>query len=274
MFLLKDDPFLKLSLFPHSDNLYLLHGHEIVGSFIFYQIAYVYLAPWLNKVIFGHRYLSIRDRKVKINFDIHTVSNIQCAVTFYSIAPTLFLSMNLDVVTYKDNLCSMASALSVGYFLWDLFICIRYFKLYGFEFLAHALSSLYVFSLALKPFCQAWVSKFLLFEASTPFVNNNWYISQLSRGAAKPVVPVWFNMLNGLLLLVVFFSIRIAWGFTGVLLLLGKMWKVRDQLPMVQSAILLTLNIALNTLNVFWFTKMLKLAKKMLKGSAKVSKNV
>lgn len=273
MFLLKDDPFLKLSLFPHSDSLYLVHAHEIVGSFIFYQIAYLYVAPWINKVIFGQRYLSIRDKKVRINFDIHMVSNIQCAVTFYSIAPTLFLSMSLNVVTYHDHLSSMAAALSVGYFLWDVFICIRYFKLYGLEFLGHALSSLYVFISALQPFCQAWVGKFLLFEASTPFVNNNWFISQLSRGATKPVVPVWFNMINGLLLLVVFFTIRIVWGFTGVLILIGQMWKVRDQLPRIQPLILLFLNFALNTLNVFWFMKMIKLAKKMLKGSSKVSKN-
>lgn len=272
MILLKSDPFLKFSFYPNSDNLYLLHLHEIIGSFVFYQVVNAYVAPWLNRLIFKEHYTSIDDKKVKINFDIHTVSNIQCLVSFYTIAPILLLPVGLNIVTYHDEVSSMVSAFSMGYFLWDLFICVRYFKLYGFEFLAHALGSLYVFTISLRPFCQPWVAKFLIFEASTPFVNTNFFIAQLSRGAAKPVVPMWVNAINGLLLLVVFFTVRIVWGFTAVGILIRQMWKVRSQLPMTQSVFILTLNAAMNTLNLFWFKKMLKLARKMLKGPSKVSK--
>ncbi|QLL33751.1 hypothetical protein HG536_0F00760 [Torulaspora globosa] len=272
--LLKEDPFLRFSLFPNSDNLYLLHGHEIIGSLVFYQVVYAYVAPWFNRLVFRERYRSIRDAKTRIDFDIHTVSSVQCLVTFYTIAPTLFLPMDLNVVTYRNELVCLASALAVGYFLWDLLVCVRHFNLYGFEFLAHAASSLYVFMLSLKPFCQAWVPKFLLFEASTPFVNNNWFIAQLSRGASKPVVPMWVNALNGLLLLVTFFSVRILWGFVGVSILAFQMWKVRTALPVIQSAILCALNMILNTLNLFWFYKMLKLAKKMANGSSRAAKSM
>lgn len=273
-FLLKQDPFLRFWLFRNSENLYLKHGHEIVGSFVFYQLVYAYFAPWFNRLVFRSQYTSIKDRKTKVNFDIHTVSSVQCLVTFYSIAPTLLLPMGLNVVTYRDELASMASALAVGYFLWDLLICVRYFNLYGFEFLAHALSSLYVFTVSLRPFCQAWVGKFLLFEASTPFVNNNWFIAQLSKGSSKPVVPMWVNAVNGVLLLVTFFSVRILWGFTAIGILIFQMWKVRSSLPLKQSAILCALNLILNTLNVFWFSKMLKLAKKMVNGSGRPAKSM
>ncbi|QLQ78599.1 hypothetical protein HG537_0A08460 [Torulaspora globosa] len=272
--LIKDDPFLRFSLFPNSDNLYLLHLHEIIGSFVFYQLVYAYVAPWLNRLVFRDKYSSISDAKTRINFDIHTVSSVQCLVTFYTIAPTLFLPMNLNVVTYRNELVCMASSMAIGYFLWDLLICIRYFNLYGFEFLAHAASSLYVFLLSLKPFCQNWVSKFLLFEASTPFVNNNWFIAQLSRGSSKPVVPLWVNALNGLLLMTTFFCVRILWGFIGVSILIFQMYKVRNALPIIQSAILCVLNLILNTLNLFWFYKMLKLAKKMVNGSTRTTKSM
>lgn len=272
MVLLEKDPFLKFSIFPNSDNLYLLHLHEIIGSFVFYQVVNAYIAPWLNKAIFKSHYTSIDDEKVRVNFDIHTVSNIQCLISFYTIAPILLLPVGLDIVMYHDELCSMVSALTMGYFLWDCYICVKHFKLYGFEFLAHALSSLYVFTVSLRPFCQPWVGKFLLFEASTPFVNTNFFIAQMSRGSTDAVVPPWFNMLNGLLLLVTFFSVRILWGFTAVTLLMRQMWKSRHQLPLVQSMILLVLKVGLNTLNIVWFKKMLKLAKKMMGGSSKVSK--
>lgn len=267
------DPLIGLSLFPESENLYLKHLHEIVGSFFFYVIVYLYVAPCLNALIFGKHYTSIGDKIVKRNFDIHTVSHIQCIVTMFAIVPVICTPLNLNVVTYRDDRCAMSAALTVGYFLWDLGICLLHYELYGFEFLAHCLSSLYVIGLGLKPFCLGWAGKFLLFEASTPFVNNNWFITQLSRGASKPPVPFWFNVLNGLLLMGVFFTVRILWGFSAIVLLMQQMWKVRDQLPKLQTFILLSLNLTLNILNLFWFSKMVKIAKKMAKGSDKVTKN-
>ncbi|AQZ11887.1 TDA4 (YJR116W) [Zygosaccharomyces parabailii] len=271
--LLSEDPFLPYSLFPQSDNLYLLHLHEILGALLFYVAVYQWVAPVLNRLIFGKHYTSIQKPKVRVDFDVHTVSHIQCIVTMYVIAPIIRRPMDLNVVTYKDDLCAMASSVTLGYFLWDLGVCILHYELYGLQFMAHCLSSLYVVALTLKPFCLSWAGKFLLFEASTPFVNNNWFITQLSRGASKPVVPLWFNVLNGLLLLAVFFTVRILWGFTAILLLIHQMWKVRDQLPVLQTCILLSLNVTLNSLNVFWFYKMLRIARKMANGSSKVTKS-
>lgn len=268
-----EDPLIGWSLFPQSENLYLKHLHEILGSVLFYVVVYQWVAPFLNRLLFGKHYTSIHDPGVKINFDVHTVSYFQCCITMYAIAPVIFTSLNLNVVTYKDDRCAMATALTLGYFIWDLGVCLLHYELYGLEFLAHCLSSLYVMGLSLRPFCLAWAGKFLIFEASTPFVNNNWFITQLSRGASKPPVPFWFNVLNGLLLMAVFFTVRIVWGFAAILLLLQQMWKVRDQLPMCQTIILLSINVILNTLNIFWFSKMVKIAKKMAKGSGKVTKS-
>lgn len=271
--LLTEDPFLPYSFFPQAESLYLLHLHEIVGALLFYVVIYQWVAPVLNRLIFGKHYTSIEKASLRIDFDVHIVSHIQCVVTMYAIAPIIFTPLDLNVVTYRDDLCAMASSLTLGYFLWDLAVCLLHYELYGIQFLAHCLSSLYVVALTLKPFCLSWAGKFLLFEASTPFVNNNWFITQLSRGASKPPVPFWFNVLNGLLLLTVFFTVRILWGFTAIILLVQQMWKVSDQLPVLQTIVLLSLNFTLNSLNVFWFSKMLKIARKMANGSSKVTKS-
>lgn len=259
------DPLLRYSWFPEAENLYLLHAHEVFYSFVFYQVISSFIAPVINKWMFGKNYTSITDKKTKVDFDIHTVSMVQCILSLILLAPVLFLPLSLNIVTFQDPFCSLVGALTIGYFVWDLFACIRYYNLYGIQFLVHALVSLYVFGLTLKPFCQTWIGKFLIFEASTPFVNINWYIIQLRKASpeGKSIVPMWFNVLNGVLLLVIFFVVRIVWGFSAIIILVREMWKVRDELPLFESFTSVSLNFVLDILNLLWFQKMIKIAIKM-----------
>ncbi|CCE63132.1 hypothetical protein TPHA_0E00360 [Tetrapisispora phaffii CBS 4417] len=269
------DPLLAYSWFPESENLYLSHLHEVVLSFLFYQILSSYVAPKVNELIFKKPYENITDEKAKIDFDIHTVSMVQCILSIILALPSLQLPFNLNVVTYQDDFSSLVAALTVGYFIWDCVICVRYYKLYGLQFLIHALVSLYVFGTTLLPFCQPWIGKFLLFEASTPFVNINWYIIQLTKMSeklqkgsktieknSKPIVPVWFNVFNGVILMFVFFTVRILWGFSAVAIVVYEMYKIRDQLPMFLSVSVILLNSIMNYLNVIWFSKMVSIARK------------
>lgn len=157
-------PFEKLSFFPHSSNLILAHLHEIIFSFVFYQLAFSVVAPFLNKVVFRKHYTTIRDPLLKIDFNVHTVSMIQAVVSNTVLLPTLTTPMHYNVVTYTDSYSSMVSSLSAGYFIWDLTMCVRYFKLYGLEFTGHAIGSVYVMLLSLRPFCQPWIGRFLIYE--------------------------------------------------------------------------------------------------------------
>ena len=261
----RTDPLLKYSWFPNSDILYLSHLHEIIYSFIFYSILFYYIAPILNSIVFGKCYNSIQKRKLKLDFDIHTVSMVQAFVSLYILYPSLYIPITSgSLQTYYDDLSSMISSLSAGYFIWDLYICKRYFDIYGFEFLAHAISSLYVALISLRPLCQVWIGKFLLFEASTPFVNINWYIIQLNSSSnGKFRIPLLFNALNGICLLVVFFVVRLVWGNIANVIFFKQMWNVRHSLPMVRSIILIFLNFTLNILNFVWFGKMIKIARKI-----------
>ncbi|KAL3230837.1 hypothetical protein RNJ44_01286 [Nakaseomyces bracarensis] len=262
------EPLFALSWFPDRlDNLVLAHLHEIVYSFLFYQICHWFVSPWLNRIAFGRHYSEITDKKLKFDFDVHTVSMIQAFVSMAILIPTLWLPSDLNIVTYVNPWCSMVAALTCGYFIWDLGLCVRHYSIYGFEFLLHAVGAFAVMFCILTPFCQPWVGKYLLFEASTPFVNMNWYTIQLNhkhKSASGPVIPMWLNAINGLLLLTVFFSVRIVWGWGCNLLLLRQVWRARSQMPIVVGGIVISLNITMSLLNVVWFSKMLKIAKKML----------
>lgn len=110
-----------------------------------------------------------------------------------------------------------------------------------------------------------WVPAFLSFEGSTPFVNMNWFASKLPAGTFSDK----FVMINGLLLMVVFFVVRILWGFYAVSQVAYSLWHSRDLVHPFFPIVVLSINLMLNALNVFWFYKMVKIAKKKAMKSKK-----
>ncbi|SCU93403.1 LAME_0F03686g1_1 [Lachancea meyersii CBS 8951] len=261
------DPFLALSPFKNSENLLVRHSLEIAVSFFLYLfVVERRLAPAINRRVFGTHYTKCTDRSTRINFDIHTVSMVQCVVSLSLTAPILRQPLAASVSTFQDPFNSMVAALTCGYFLWDVCVCVKHFSQFGVGFLGHALASLYVFVIALRPFCQSWVGKFLIFEASTPFVNVNWYFSQLAAGGK---VPLWLNALNGVMLILTFFCVRIVWGFSAIAILIRQLWLERELLPVWLPLTVLLLNTALNCLNLVWLNKMIRIAKKMAKRNRK-----
>lgn len=56
------------------------------------------------------------------------------------------------------------------------------------------------------PFVGYYVSRFLLWELSTPFLNAHWFFEKTGRGGSAPMV------INAASLLVVFFLSRILYG--------------------------------------------------------------
>lgn len=265
------DPLFKYSWFPESESLYLSHLHEIVYGMIFYFFVHKYLAPFVNRIIFGKSYTSISNEKLKDDFDIHTVSMVQAFISLIILWPTLNIPLNSSIATYWDHQSSMVAALSCGYFIWDLTICIQNYKIYGLEFFAHAIGALYVMLTSLTPCCQPWIGKYLTYEASTPFVNINWYIIQLTSGkdmAHKTVVPMWLNAINGLCLLLVFFVVRIVWGTIANIILFKQLFNEWNLLPTYRAIGIVALNQILTLLNTIWFYKMVKIAKKLASKSS------
>lgn len=259
------DPFLEWRPFvTNPSSYYEAHYHEIIASIVFYQLLYV-LSPLISRSTFGEHYDKL-SKSSKLNFDIHVVSMVQCIISILVIIPLIgdeHLSAN--TVLHYTPYAAFVSSITIGYFVWDLFVCIRHFKLFGVGFLVHAIASLFVFCSTLRPFCLGWVASFLSFELSTPFVNVNWFANKLPTGA----IPNWVIAVNGLLLIVVFFFVRIVWGFYAIYWVLCEFWKYRDQVPVVLCVIVVILNVGLDTLNVFWFQKMIQIAAKKFNSSSK-----
>ncbi|ODV95734.1 hypothetical protein PACTADRAFT_41714 [Pachysolen tannophilus NRRL Y-2460] len=261
------DIFLKLHPFKsHITNDFLLHGHEMIISFLLYQVLYSMISPLINGAIFGDFYSTKLSKKAKLNFDIHTVSMVQCILSILFILP-MFKHSNWfeNPVFGRTQYGSFVAACTVGYFIWDLIICLRHYSLFGPGFLLHAFASLYVF-ITTFIYCQPWIPGFLIFELSTPFVNINWFISKLPENS----INTKFTLINGLLLILTFFLVRILWGFYAAFLLImeySNAWNKIDYKFVPFTTI--SLNIMLNSLNVYWLSKMIKIAKKKLVVSSK-----
>lgn len=258
------DPFLALRPFPtQATNNFMAHWHEIVGAFVAYVLVQRYSRPWARKY-FGSAYTELLPR-TQLNFDIHLVSMFQCILSILMCGPMWNHPFRLNHAIEPHNAifgytpyAGLVAAVTIGYFVWDIYVCIRYFLLFGWGFLFHGVAAGYVFVCALGGFCMPWMPAFLLFELSTPFVNINWFASHLPEGTISNAVV----MINGLLLLVVFFFVRLVWGVYAVWVVAHDMVAVGLELDLLLPLLILPLNIMLNALNVFWFYKMVKIAKR------------
>ncbi|EHK98873.1 putative Uncharacterized TLC domain-containing protein C17A2.02c [Glarea lozoyensis 74030] len=59
-------------------------------------------------------------------------------------------------------------------------------KLFGLGMLAHALSALLVFSFGFRPFVNFYGCTFILYELSSPFLNFHWFFDKLDMTGSKP----------------------------------------------------------------------------------------
>lgn len=79
----------------------------------------------------------------------------------------------------------MIQGLAAGYFLWDLIITLQNIKMFGPGMLAHAISALTVFSFGFRPFVNYYSSTFILYELSSPFLNFHWFFDKLNLTGSK-----------------------------------------------------------------------------------------
>lgn len=259
------DPFLKYRPFPQQESEYraINHWHEIVAMTLFYTMIQK-LSPIVSKKFMGRTYTDL-DVKTRLNFDIHVVSMFQCILSLIMIVPMWnheFIQNRAN--NHEDAVCGyypyggLVTAATVGYFIWDFSICAYNYKLFGIGFLFHGFAALIVFGGGLIAYLMPWVPGFLLFEASTPFVNLNWFASRLPAGYISETIVV----INGLLLIGIFFSVRIVWGFYAVFLVAEDLFA--SSAPALFTYYTLTFNFFMDVLNLFWFYKMVMIAKKKL----------
>lgn len=248
-----------------SSVLIFNHWHEITLVFLFYILVHS-VSSKISRRIFGKPYSDL-ELKRRIDFDIHVVSMIQCVISLSTLAPMwnhpYFQQRSVNpanaVLGYTEY-GGFVSACAIGYFLWDVYVCVRYFEIFGFGFLMHGMASLYLFYRCLTPFNLPYVPAFLIFELSTPFVNINFFASKLPKGTISGKVIA----INGIALLVTFFWIRIAWGLYGLYMIAVDYYATWGMVNRIYPVVAILLNLVMCSLNLFWFSKMIRIAKKMI----------
>jgi hypothetical protein len=239
------------------------HVHEVLFAYIFYDAIYRLsgaISPSISKA-----YRSLNHR-TQINYDIHVTSMVNCLLLL-TISFPLFNDpvLSLDKVSSYTPYAGYVTAVSCGYFLWDSVICLRYIRSFGPGFAVHGVAALFVFAQSFRPYILFYAPHFLMFELSTPFLNVHWFATHLPAG----LVPSWIVTINGLFLMLTFFSARIAWGFYQAFYFALEVFSTKNLkvVPLWLPVTIVASNVLLNILNIYWFNKMVRLATKRFSGS-------
>ena len=140
-----------------------------------------------------------------------------------------------------------------------------------------------------RPFLNYYSNVFILYELSTPFLNIHWFFDKLNMTGSRG------QFYNGIALLSTFFSCRLIWGTYQSAIVYVDMWKAvhtapspeyiaaafsdpttaydvnknlmffsrdADTLPLWLAGTYIASNIVLNTLNWYWFFKMVSAVRK------------
>ncbi|KAL8747672.1 MAG: hypothetical protein Q9190_000468 [Brigantiaea leucoxantha] len=322
-----------------------LHIHELLLATLSYHVIGVFISPPLSRALFPRIYPNLPKRS-RLNWDVHVVSLVQSIFVCAAALWVIFKDDERRAMDWKERVwgytgsAGMIQALAAGYFLWDLQICIRYIKVFGWGMLMHAIAALVVFCLGFvsfaaaqtmavlgwtvqylqltfvylqRPFVNYYGPTFILYELSSPFLNFHWFFDKLQMTGSR---PQWYN---GILLLSSFFCCRLLWGTYQSLRVYQDCWAgihVKNTIPVPSTSFPATLNssdimtngtmvshptgipallhtrdvedlmffnpspepiptwlalvylgsnIVLNTLNVYWFGKMVETVRKRFK---------
>lgn len=127
------------------------------------------------------------------------------------------------------------------------------------------------FSLGMLPFVQAFAPVMLLFELSTIFLNNHWFMEKTGRSGT------WLQFINGLLLLASFFLVRICWGTfklgQAVMILMSRRAEVEARIGWGLVEFYGVAGVGIGVLNFIWFSAMVRsVSSKFTKKSKSKSK--
>ncbi|KAH6627968.1 TLC domain-containing protein [Chaetomium tenue] len=270
------------------------HIHEVVGAALLYTFIQVVVSPVLSTRFFPQHYPR-HDRAKKANWDTHVVSLFQSLLINVLALWVMFVDKERQAMDFEQRIwgytggCGLIQGLATGYFIWDLGITILNLDIFGLGLLAHAVSALAVYTLGFRPYINFYSPVFILYELSTPFLNIHWFFDKLNMTGSKP------QLYNGIALLVTFFSCRLVWGTYQSALVYADMWKSLTQvpspeylaqafadpataadpnanpmyfardagpIPVALTAVYLVSNLTLNSLNWFWFVKMVAAVRK------------
>ena len=263
-----------------------LHIHEIVLAFSLYHFIYTYLSPALSTRAFPSIYPKLSSQ-TKVNWNVHMVSLVQSIFICTTALWILFLDHDLSNLDTKGRLggysgvAGMTQAFAAGYFAWDAVISAMHMDVFGVGLLAHALAALVIVILGFvrslhflnlsrpprcaadlyckRPFANYYGIAFVLYELSTPFLDFHWLFDKCHMTGSR------IQLYNGIMLVLVFFGCRLAWGSYLSIRIYQDIWLLQNsplskdtKFPLWMVYLYFGMNTTLTTLNVYWFGQMIQ----------------
>lgn len=138
-----------------------LHAHEVLFALGLYTFIANVISPLISNRLCPQAYQKL-NRRTRISWDVHVVSFVQsCLINTLSLYVIFF---DEERKTWRDpnnwekriwgydGMTGLLQSFALGYFLWDLYMCARYVKVFGVGMLAHAVSAVTVFSFGFVSF--------------------------------------------------------------------------------------------------------------------------
>jgi len=230
-----------------------------LSSFGLFLFVHQVLAPIFSALFFPSVWGRL-DRRGKNNWSIHVVSQVHALI----VVPLALRSLEFEELE-KDRAfgwhpeIGTLEAVACGYFLWDTLDSIVNFVDLG--FVLHGIACLSIYWMSYKPFLAYYAARCLLWETSTIFLNNHWFLDKTNRTGSL------LQLVNGVFLLSSFLGVRLIYGGMISYDFFYTLYSVRDQVTWPYLFVYGVGNILLQGLNWLWFMKMIAALRKRFLGS-------
>lgn len=192
-------------------------------------------------------------KKLRVSWAHHIVAFLN-AVIISSMALHYIIKLQkepytIGTHTYYPEVARFLSV-GVGYFIWDVQICFKYYNLYGAAFALHGVMALVALVISFQPYMMNLVGYYMLVEISTIFLHINWFLIKLGFKDA-----LIFKISNSLLLLS-YFIVRIIMAPVFVYETVKQTIAPTNHTAMWAKVIYCSNVVLLSLLSQFWFWKM------------------
>jgi hypothetical protein len=244
---------------------------RIAASALFFTIVYVVGESLSKRLSSTYAHLP---RTSQIDWSTRVASMIHACIVLPLSIYGLYFEGELpkDVIFKTSYVSSLVTAISGGYFVWDLMICIKHLSIIGYGFLLHAVYCGIVFlGVQFPPMLHYFALTYLLYEATTVFMNPFVMMEMLKthptkkRGDTFHKVQFYISVCFALLFLV----IRMIGGNYYLYLL----WEVPSarlsemtEYHQIMWKIFFTMGVISSLLNTYWFAEIVKQATGVLFG--------
>jgi hypothetical protein len=255
----------------HYDEYFATTLPRIFASALFFTIVYHVGKVFSKRLSSTYSHLP---KVSQIDWSTRVVSMAHaCIVLPLSVYAVYFEGeLPKDVIFKTSYWSNMVCAISGGYFVWDLLICLKHLSVIGYGFLLHAVYCGIVFlGVQFPPMLHYFALTYLLYEATTVFMNPFVMMEMMKthptkkRGDTFHKVQFYISVCFALLFLV----IRMIGGNYYLYLL----WEIPSARMNEMTAyhqmmwkIFFVAGVLSSLLNTYWFAEIVKQALGVLTG--------